>query len=843
MAISPDGRYVAGSRANRVEVYELSTRRIVARLVDGTGREAAHRDVVNALAFSPDGEWIASAGFREVKLWRRSVAGARDAEGTVVSGPWTAVDEMNTRGVRLAGTRDGVVTVRDAMGHPVRTLHLGRGAVRSVRATPEGRRVAAVIEGEGVVVVDVETGVALRASPGVVLAETLHWMDAGREVAVGTEGGSRLKRWRVPEEWSAAGTLEALGDLDRLEAALVSAGQAGPKRDHRYLVGADGSVKLFAPGVESPVRELPTGPPSVAGAVSLDLQHVALAGADGVVRVWNWEGTPKLISEGGPDAGLSLAVTRAEQAETFLRREVEFHQAAVQRGEEEVRKTGETLAKATTRQAENEKALAAKRAELKTQADAQAAAQKEKDELAAAWKQASEAWSAAEATMKEARNQAASVSSAADQVPQRLDALVTAAMAAGQAKAALDRATAEIPPRQKQAEEKLAAATKAIADLDGPLKKAEIAVSTSVDDATLARSQSERATRELAESKSARERNEAARPAAAAALEAAKAEATRHISSLVTRLTFAPDGTTLAAARASGRIQVWDVATGGLRDSWTCEAVAGVTAGTGAILGLEWSGDSLIRVMTERAEVRHGVVNEWSLARTLGGEGTSAAAGFQDRVNALAFRGDGGALLTGGGEPTRGGEMKLWSIPDGKLLRDFGTLHSDAVLALAFSPDGGMALSGGADRFMRLVDLGTGKAVRHFEGHTHHVMGVAWLRDARTVASAGAEAAVKVWNCRTGDRLKNVDGFGKEVVSIQPLGVSDQFVAATGAGQARVFKAGGETVRSLDARGAFLHALAVTPEGRWAVGGDAEGTLRVWSVEDGKLVAELSAGR
>ena len=81
----------------------------------------------------------------------------------------------------------------------------------------------------------------------------------------------------------------------------------------------------------------------------------------------------------------------------------------------------------------------------------------------------------------------------------------------------VERAAAEIPPRQKQVEDRLAAAVKALADLEAPLRKAQIAVSTAEDDLKLARTEFERAGRELAESKAAREAAETALPVAQAA--------------------------------------------------------------------------------------------------------------------------------------------------------------------------------------------------------------------------------------------------------------------------------------------------------------------------------------
>ena len=64
----------ACGRSNQIFVYHIPTARLLARLTDpqlSGGGSAAHRDLVNALSFSPDGGLIASGGYREVKLWRR----------------------------------------------------------------------------------------------------------------------------------------------------------------------------------------------------------------------------------------------------------------------------------------------------------------------------------------------------------------------------------------------------------------------------------------------------------------------------------------------------------------------------------------------------------------------------------------------------------------------------------------------------------------------------------------------------------------------------------------------------------------------------------------------------
>ncbi len=79
VALSPDGQYAACSRANQIFVYNVASGELLTRLTDpelisgGLYKNPgiAHLDLVQSLAFSPDGQTLASGGFREVKLWRR----------------------------------------------------------------------------------------------------------------------------------------------------------------------------------------------------------------------------------------------------------------------------------------------------------------------------------------------------------------------------------------------------------------------------------------------------------------------------------------------------------------------------------------------------------------------------------------------------------------------------------------------------------------------------------------------------------------------------------------------------------------------------------------------------
>jgi len=915
-AISPDGQYAACGRGNQVFVYHLPTRRLAARLFDpalAKGNPAAvavaHRDVVQSLAFSPDGQMLASGGYRVAKLWRRQTASAARPL-TLLSGgeSVTAFGAAPGRGrVLVAGSAGAVQAINLQSMMPLWSDQVPGQAAGQLAVSPNGNRVAVSFTDGKVRVWETVTGerVTRESSPPAVQAVV--WLDD--EQLVSAHPGGIIKIWAAinpgqdVHEWKPGGDITALAAL--------------PGGDTVLAGRADNTVMVLSVEDGRQIGALDHGAPVTGLRIRADGEQLATLGGP-TAKLWStnkWAMTAQL--EGNPLAAESVA--RAEQALAFVKAETGYHKANVESKEKELKKDREAAKKATEALAKHEKTVADK---TKEKNDSEASLKKLTDEIAALPKKietATKAKSGADAALKaaqartaeskdalakarEAKAQAATVKakltaelmelgSAAQNARQlaadvrtsadkakgdealAMQADVAAALAkrkADQFESALDRfaparqqlaktetgaqaaarsfasAEAKVKPAQEEFEGKVKALAaleerkkktpeekkaldKKTADAGNAIKKAKREVDLAKSEVGFTSKNIQTAEANLEQTRAAQAEADKLPVRHEAALAEAKSVAAAGMQDWIDT-TYSDDGLLVYTLSVDGRVQAWASATG-IRshavDSFARPARFIQPLSNGR---LALTGDS-----PEMAIL--AVEPMWALARSIGGNDESP---FEDRVIALDFSPDGQWLATGGGFPSRGGEIFIWSMEDGSEELRIPMAHSDTVCSLAFSPSGSRLATGGTDRFARVFETSRGRELRALEGHTGHVLGVSWQQNGRVLATVGADKAVKIWNLLNGEQKKSFSGFDKEVTSVHFLGIGTQAVVSAGDHVVKVVKEDGGEVRRLPDTSAYMHTSDVTPDGRLAVGGGFDGILRLWNVNTGKLIHKFT---
>ena len=898
VALSQDGQFAACGRANQVFVYHVPSRQLVTRLIDPDVTNdvaAAHRDLVQSLAFNADATLLASGSYREVKLWRRPA----NVTAQQWSGPGTNAVALSGDGRLLTAASDTNIVVWDTSTRKQIFEYAGSAsAMGALASSPNAARLWAassnalsvfnLTNGALVVITNVASAVTAAST----LTDTL--LAAGHADNV-------IRLWEHTE--GATNALTLLREFKGHDGAITS---IQPHSTNQFVSGSlDGTLRHWTIDKTEAIKVLKHDAPVTAVAVRPDGKRFASAGSNKVAKLWNAE-DGKLIAELKGDRYAQEAVTEAERTLTVATGEVTYRKTALDAAEKQNQSQSERQKKAEEAFAAADKNFNEKKQALATATDGKTSAEKNLADLHAEIKKATDEFAEADKLAKSAAaeaktasdraiqskvtaDQASQTKSATEKVASDAAQIAATAKAAGdsnappkilaeaeavaaKARSFADAVAADAALKIKAAEDAKGAAEKAIdlvaarSFLAGQLRvsydKATNSGPQRVKDATdklatasnalvsaekefkkteLPRSTSEN---ELQLAKSAARQAADALTAAKAGLQTAETDQKSKDAALqaakkiagdseqsILTIAFSPDHLAVATAGEDRRVHTWSAETGAPFEVYASH--------TNVVRAVAFSApNKLVSVADHRAIVWE-LNPSWSLERSLGsGDETSPIA---DRVMAVRFSRDGQRLASGSGEPSRSGEIKVWHVADGRLLADLPNVHSDTVLSLDFSPDDKFLASGAADKFARVVELASGKVIKAFEGHTHHVLGVSWKRDGRSLATAGADNIVKVWDFTTGERKKNIEGFSKEVASINFIGATDQAVTSSGDSQVRIVRENGENVRTFSGAADYMYSATATPDGKIVVAGGQDSVLRIWNGADGNVLVTFPA--
>lgn len=298
--------------------------------------------------------------------------------------------------------------------------------------------------------------------------------------------------------------------------------------------------------------------------------------------------------------------------------------------------------------------------------------------------------------------------------------------------------------------------------------------------------------------------------------------------SSVFAVAFSPDGSALAAGFSDGRARTYDIASRALLRTFTghtffVDAVAfapdGQTLATGSF---------------------DGTARLWSVAT---GAALATIEEHTDIVRAVRFAHDGASFFTGSWD----GTAKRFAVPGGALLRTFTAPGRVSVNSLALSPDGTVLLTGAIGGAMLAWDVATGEIRERFGHHTATIVDVDVSADGSAVGSTTPGREPKLWNAGTGTERAVLIGH-TDIVNAIALN-ADASLAATGAGQpppltidptVRIWNgATGALLRILPGHSGGTTAVDFAPDGVTVVSGGRDDAAKVWNAQTGALLRTI----
>lgn len=249
---------------------------------------------------------------------------------------------------------------------------------------------------------------------------------------------------------------------------------------------------------------------------------------------------------------------------------------------------------------------------------------------------------------------------------------------------------------------------------------------------------------------------------------------------------------------------------------------------------------------------------EGSLLRTL--------TGHLDWVEAVAITPDGKIAVSASRDRT----LKVWDLHSGTELRSL-TGHHGWVEAVAITPDGKIVVSSANDGTLKVWELQSGNEMRTLIGRTGTMSGVIITPDNQLVVSTPG-GKTRIWDLQSGNEVPTLDRdtHRMNVVAITPdrklaisassdttlhvrdiksetelftftsnwgfLGVaitpdSKLAICGTNASPIIVYDLQtGQELRTLYGHSLCVNAIAITPDGKWAVSASSDTTLKVWNL-------------
>ena len=183
--------------------------------------------------------------------------------------------------------------------------------------------------------------------------------------------------------------------------------------------------------------------------------------------------------------------------------------------------------------------------------------------------------------------------------------------------------------------------------------------------------------------------------------------------------------------------------------------------------------------------------------------------------------------------------VRVYSTTTGELMWEVKK-HTDWIYAVRFSPDGVLLAS--ADRSNGLIvwEADTGRLYMDLLGHRGEIRQLAWRPDGNVLASASLDGTIRLWEMNEGKQIKQINAHGGGATSLA-FAQNGNMVSGGRDRLVKVWNPNGDAIKNMPAMSEVVLEVGITADPPRVVGGDWNGNVTVWSVDDPTKLNLLAA--
>ncbi|MCC6142974.1 MAG: hypothetical protein IT368_04105 [Candidatus Hydrogenedentes bacterium] len=208
---------------------------------------------------------------------------------------------------------------------------------------------------------------------------------------------------------------------------------------------------------------------------------------------------------------------------------------------------------------------------------------------------------------------------------------------------------------------------------------------------------------------------------------------------------------------------------------------------------------------------------------------------FWDTVLAADISPDHRMIAVGGPEK----KVKVYSVETGEQLYEISD-HNDWIYAVRFTPDGEVLATADRAGGLYLWQAANGRAVEQLRGHEGAIHALEYTYDSAYLASAGADGTVHIWDTWQYTKVRSFKAHGAPVLNLD-ISASNQILTTSADRTTKLWDLEGKELATFQGLNDWGYQARFAEEGGLALAGSWTGDVILWNTQSGEVVQDLEA--